>query len=113
MPSLHHRSDFLRCHPHTSNVRAGEMSQAGGHSLKKAELHRRVSSPGVNSEVCEVSTSSSAKWACTRVGPEGAQGRLSGPACVPSSTELCPMTQARCICDRSCTGMCLYEVCAQ
>lgn len=48
------------------------MPWAGGLSLKKAELHRRVNSPGVNFEVCEVSIFSSVKQVYTGIGPESA-----------------------------------------
>lgn len=41
------------------------MPWAGDLSLKKAELHRRASSPGVKFEVYEVSPSSPIKQICT------------------------------------------------
>lgn len=44
-PSPRHRPDFLRCHPCSYSVRAGEMPWARGLSLKRVESHRRVSSP--------------------------------------------------------------------
>lgn len=49
-PSPRHRPDFLWCRPHPYNKGAGDVPWAGALSLKKAELYRKASSPGVKFE---------------------------------------------------------------
>lgn len=104
-PSPCHRPNFFWCRPHPYNMGAGDMPWAGAFSLKKAELDRKASSPGVKFEDWDVLTSSSVKWVGASA---GCSGSLSGPTSVLSSVqnfahhgggpqEVCHVTPAWCI----------------